>query len=258
MFADINGARIHCEVRGSGTPVLLIGGFGAEASFWNHAVGMLEGDHTVITYDNRGVGDTEYGGSFSMTDLADDAAELISHLGFDSAHVLGWSMGSQIGQYLAAIHPDRVRTLTLVSTYLRRPSKAEYLLSNLTRMALDGRCSMDALAVAVNAFCFTEGTFRRFEDEGRRFPIPERAADPKGLMDQICAIGGRDTEDYARMIAVPTLVVHGTDDIMVGFEEGRKAADAIGGSTFLPIEGAGHNVLFDLYATEFRSFIDRS
>ena len=57
MFADLNGARLHYEVSGTGEPVILIGGFGTNAAFWEHARTLLDG-YRVVTYDNRGVGQT--------------------------------------------------------------------------------------------------------------------------------------------------------------------------------------------------------
>ena len=55
MFADINGIRMSYEDRGSGEPMVLIGGFGANGAFWSNAVPMMDG-YRVITFDNRGVG----------------------------------------------------------------------------------------------------------------------------------------------------------------------------------------------------------
>lgn len=254
MLADINGIRFHYEVSGSGDPIFLIAGFGANAGFWDSALPLLE-RFTVVRFDNRGVGTTEYSGEFSIDDMADDIVALMDHLGYRSAHVLGWSMGSQIGQSLGSRYPDRVRSLTLVSTYLRRPSRANYILHTFSSMALDGTAPVECLAVAVNAFCIPETVFRKFEDQGRMFPTPKEHADPQGLVHQVTAVGGLDTTDLARAIKVPTMVIHGDKDIMVEPEDGKKAADAIGGSRFLLLEGAGHNIQFSRYAEDFKAFV---
>lgn len=179
MFADLNGARLHYEVSGTGEPVILIGGFGTNAAFWEHARTLLDG-YRVVTYDNRGVGQTSCADGYSETDMAEDAIALMDHLRIEKAHVLGWSMGSHLGQIIGAEHPDRVRSLTLVSTYLRLPSRSFYILEGLTSMAVRGEAPTGCLAMAVNAFCYPESLFRRFADEGRDIPIPEKLEDPGG------------------------------------------------------------------------------
>lgn len=255
MFADLNGARLHYEVSGTGEPVILIGGFGTNAAFWEHARTLLDG-YRVVTYDNRGVGQTSCADGYSERDMAEDAIALMDHLGMEKAHVLGWSMGSHLGQIIGAEHPDRVRSLTLVSTYLRLPSRSLYILEGLTSMAVREEAPTGCLAMAVNAFCYPESLFRRFADEGRDISIPEKLEDPGGLMGQLRAMRGSDTTDVAPMVRVPTLIVHGSKDIMVEPEEGSRVADAIPGCRFVRIEDVGHDIPFDSYVDVFRGFVD--
>lgn len=250
MFADVGGARLRYEVRGSGDPVLLIGGFGAGVDFWGPTAELLSERFTVVTYDNRGVGETVCSGGFTERDMAGDAAALMDALGIGSAHVLGWSMGSHIAQYLAAEHGGRVRTLTLVSSYLRTPARSMYILRELTSMAARGEAPMEAVAAAVNAFCVPESEFARMRDAGESFPEPDGYQDPHGLMMQLEAMGPADTSDVAPAIRAPTLVVHGDRDIMVEPEEGRRVAEAVPGGRFLLLEGVGHVVPPELYLGE--------
>ncbi len=72
----------------------------------------------MIAYDHRGIGGSSpIDGSFTIADLADDAAGLLDALGIESAHVLGISMGGMIAQELVLARPDLVRTLALGCTY---------------------------------------------------------------------------------------------------------------------------------------------
>ncbi len=255
MFVNVNGIRLGYDDHGKGEPVVLIGGFGANRSLWDEAVSMMDG-YRVITYDNRGVGETEYGGAFTIDDLADDAVSLLDVLGISRAHVVGWSMGSHVGQSLGLRYADRIKSLTLVSTYSRLPSRSGYILGGLNGMALRGEAPMACLAMAVNAFCFPEETFREFEEEGREFPIPDRLEAPRGLGDQLRAMSDYDTRDRVSGIGVPTMVVHGGKDIMVEPKEGMAVADAIDGSRFLLIEAAGHSIPFGMYWEQVRAFMD--
>ncbi len=256
MLAEVNGISLHYDVSGSGETIVLIGGFGANRRFWNRMVPLLDG-YRVVTLDNRGVGETEYDGDFSIDDMADDVIALMDHLSVDMFHVLGWSMGSHIAQSLGIRHGDRLMSLTLVSTYLRRPSRSEYILGTLTRMAAEGLAPVECLAIAVNAFCFPESTFRELEDKGETVSIPKRLERPEGLMDQLKAIRAYDTTGIVSGIRVPTLLIHGTEDIMVEISVGHSVADRIPGCEVLDIEGAGHNIPPEEYSEQFLEFIGK-
>ena len=256
LFADLDGIRMHYEVSGEGETVMLIGGFGVDTRFWEPTVAELEG-FRVITYDNRGVGSTEYAGGFSIRDLAEDAASLLGFLGEGPVHVIGWSMGTQIAIELAAHHPEMVSTLTLVSPFVRLPSRARYLLGTLTSMAADGSASTDCLAIAVNAMCFPESVFRHLEHRGESMQIPEETQDPKGLMDQVKAMDD-DVGGHLDDLDLPVLVVHGAQDIMVEPDEGVRVASGIRGCRLLLLDSYGHSVPFEAYRAEFLDLIGQT
>ena len=88
MFADLDGVSLRYEERGSGEPLVLLGGFGANAGFWEPMLGELDG-FRVITMDNRGIGSTRYEGGFSISDMADDVDALLERLDVVDAHILG-------------------------------------------------------------------------------------------------------------------------------------------------------------------------
>lgn len=255
MFAEVNGIRMCYEDRGAGEAIILIGGFGANRHFWDGSAALMEG-FRVVTLDNRGVGETEYSGGFSLTDLSDDVVALMDHLDIPRAHVMGWSMGSQIAQLIALNHHDRVKSLTLVSSFRRLPSRFAYVAGGLNDMVLRGEAPMAALATVVNAFCFPESLFRRLDDEGVRMPVPEDPEGPEGLRDQLGAMEGCDTTDQVGGIRVPTLVVHGGKDIVVEPSEGLAVAAAIPGSRFLLLDSAGHSIATELYWGSLRAFVE--
>lgn len=110
---DVPGARLHYEVRGSGPLLLVVGSPMTAAEFLPLAHAMAA-DHTVVTYDPRGLGhSTIHDPDQDATpDLrADDAAAILDALGADVADVFGSSGGAVTGLALATRHPGRVRTL---------------------------------------------------------------------------------------------------------------------------------------------------
>src|SRR5687767_7046562 len=110
---DVPGARLHYEVRGSGPLVLVIGSPMTSSDFAPLA-DALAGDHTVVTYDPRGLGGSTIDdpAQDATPDLrADDVAALLDAVGAESADVFGSSGGAVTGLALVSRHPQRVRTL---------------------------------------------------------------------------------------------------------------------------------------------------
>jgi pimeloyl-ACP methyl ester carboxylesterase len=106
---------IAYKVVGKGKPFLLISGSGLVMDAWDPAVLRdLSSNHTVIIFDNRGVGNTTAGTKpFSIVQFANDTAGLLDALNIEKADVLGFSMASFIAQELALLHPDKVSSLIL-------------------------------------------------------------------------------------------------------------------------------------------------
>src|SRR5207237_372139 len=117
--AVINKIRMHYEVAGQGASVLLINGLSAPSVGFILQVKALAPHFQVVTFDNRGVGETDLHSEpvYSTAQLADDAAALLHHLEISRAHVLGTSMGGTIAMELALRHPRLVRSLTLACTW---------------------------------------------------------------------------------------------------------------------------------------------
>src|SRR5215212_6559915 len=118
-IATVDGRDLHYLQRGAGEPMLLIQGMsGSHLSWGEPFLAELERDFDLVAYDHRGVGHSSaVTDPFTVCDLADDAEALINALGWESAHVVGISMGGMVAQELALRHPHRIRTLTLGCTF---------------------------------------------------------------------------------------------------------------------------------------------
>lgn len=126
QYAQVNGVTLGYREFGSGEPLLMIPGFGATMNTeWNETfTGILASKYHVYTYDHRGMGySSDNIATPSIPQYADDAAALMTALGYDSMHVYGVSMGSSVSQQLVIDHPERVRKLVLdsVSYSIRLP-----------------------------------------------------------------------------------------------------------------------------------------
>ena len=236
--ADINGQRINYEVSGNGTPVILITGYGGDISYWNGLVPMISDNYKVITIDNRGAGKTVYNGKFTIGNLTEDIIALMDHLSVPRAHIVGWSMGGCMAQELSLLYPKRVISLTLISAFMRRPSRSSYIMNAMIKAVREG-ADIETLSMVMQGMCFPESVFRKREEkktkENKRF-----VTTIGGLTDQMAAIDAYDSRDRISGISVPTLCIHGSEDIMVPPETGNEIASLIKGCIYFQIPGAGH------------------
>jgi 3-oxoadipate enol-lactonase len=118
--AAVGDLEIVYDIHGDGEPVLMINGIGADRSGWGLQLPAISRDFKTVTYDNRDVGETgpgRDGAFYSVRQFADDAAGLLDHLGIETAHIVGASMGGCIAQEFAISHPARTRSTTIICSW---------------------------------------------------------------------------------------------------------------------------------------------
>ena len=117
-IVKINNISVSYEVQGKGNPLVLIAGLGGGKSGWRYHSKFLKKYYQVITFDNRGAGESEKPkGPYSIKQMADDTVALMDHLGIRQAHILGVSMGGTVAQEVAINYPERTLKLILGCTY---------------------------------------------------------------------------------------------------------------------------------------------
>src|SRR5262245_13521295 len=239
MTKNVRGFEMAFDdTGGRKPPLVLVHGFPLDRSVWAGQVKGLAGVARVIAPDLRGFGGSALpAGSVTMDTYAADVAALLDALGVDRAVVGGVSMGGYIAFAFRRLFPDRVRGLVLVDT---RPGAD----------SADGKkARADAIARARSsgAAAIAAGMLPKMLGSGSS---PEFARSLSELMSRqpvegvVAALGAmRDrpdsTPDLAR-IAVPTLIVTGTDDALVPPSEADAMAKAIAGAQLVRIPGAGH------------------
>jgi pimeloyl-ACP methyl ester carboxylesterase len=179
--------------------------------------------------------------------MAADTVGLLDHSKLDSAHIVGASMGGMIAQTIAIEHPRRIRSLTSImsSTGARNVGQpTEAALAAL--LAPPGRTRQEAVerTLSVVRVIGSPG-FEIDESEVRRRTelAYDRAYDPAGVGRQIVAIAvSGDRTAKLGSVSVPTLVLHGAADPLVGVSGGRATARAIPGAELVVLEGMGHDL----------------
>lgn len=235
---------LHYVRRGAGPPLLLIIGMAANHLHWGEPLlSELERDFDVIAYDHRGVGASSWVSEpFTTAVLAADAAALMDALEIESAHVLGISMGGMVAQELALHHPERIRTLTLGCTYCGGPGSAlapEYVVRRLTEAVLSGdrvRALRTSWEVNVSERLAGDAAlYATFSEITLKAPVAVPV-----LMAQMRACAEHDTSTRLSELSAPTLVVHGTEDLMLPVQNARVIAGRIPGARLEILDGAGH------------------
>ncbi len=130
--AKNEGTNIYYHERGSGTPLVLIMGFGADGTVWEKHAAVYEKHFRCIIIDNRGVGLSDQPvGPYTTLQMAADVIAVMDHAGVNEASVIGISMGGAIAQELTINYPSRVKALILVSTWARFNNYATQVYNNL-------------------------------------------------------------------------------------------------------------------------------
>jgi 3-oxoadipate enol-lactonase len=244
---DAGDVRLNYERGGSGPPLLLIMGLSGTLLHWSEPfLAALRSDFDVIAFDNRGVGaSSRVEAPFSIADMADDTAGLMAALDLESAHVMGISMGGMIAQELALAKPERIRTLTLGCTYCGGPGNTLPAQPELGAAVMSGdrdRALRAAWEANISAsFAQNAEAYAAFRAIGE-----ERAVAVAVMMEQLSAITRHDTSTRLQTLAMPTLVIHGTEDRIIPVENGRVVAGLIPGARLEILEGIGHLFFWEL------------
>ena len=270
QFEQVGDVELCYETFGeeSDPPILLIMGLGTQMIAWpeDFCEQIAERGFFVIRFDNRDVGhSTRFDDvpppspkelvtrrpkrlAYTLEDMADDAAGLIEALGFESAHVVGASMGGMIGQILAIRHPERVRSFVSImsttgSRFVGQPAAAVYPFF-VRPMPKTKEAYLDR-GIQLWKTIGSPGPLARDEQEVRELLSDgyERGLSPAGTMRQLGAItmSANRTKDLQR-IKAPTLVIHGTKDRMIRVSGGKATAKAIPDSELDLVEGMGHDL----------------
>ena len=269
---DIKGVRIEYDTfgkRGSST-LLLIMGLGGQMIYWDEDFcAQLAGTgHYVIRFDNRDVGLSTHfahagvpdmagakearkgkskGIPYSLEDMADDAFGLLDALQIDRAHVFGTSMGGMIAQIMALSRPSRLLSLISMSSSTGNPGlsfpKPEEMGITVEPEPLEREANID---FTVRGLRMLAGRGFPFDEEGVRILVArayDRAFYPEGRWRQLAAVIASPSRKQAlASLNLPTLVIHGDDDVLVPLIHGRDTAETIPDAELLVIQGMGHDL----------------
>ena len=271
------GVELCYQTFGSpdGDPLVLVMGLGGPMNWWDPELCTMlaEAGFHVVRYDNRDTGRSSRlagrvtrrqlvrsflgrGGPppYTLSDMAGDAFGLMDHLGWERAHIVGVSMGGMIVQTMAVERPDRVRSMTsIMSTLGKRTVGWQHpsLLPQLIGPRAAGREAYVTSSAKMWQLIGSPG-YPSEESKVRKRAEEtfDRGISASGVMRQMVAI--LNQTDRSRQLAglrMPVAVVHGSADKMVHVSGGRATARAVPGAELIVIDGMGHDLPSELFAT---------
>jgi pimeloyl-ACP methyl ester carboxylesterase len=269
LMAPANGIELCYQEMGDpeGEPLLLVMGLATQMIAWADEFCEMLADRgfRVVRFDNRDIGRSTRLSSagvpgkldmvlgrratapYLLRDMATDTFGLMDHLGIESAHLVGASMGGMIVQTAAIERPDRVRSLVSImsTTGSRRVGHPSYRTFGLL-LAKPPRHREAAVDRIVRTFRTIGSPGYPFEEErvreiaGRSF---DRGHSEAGIARQLHAItASGDRTPRLEKLKIPTAVIHGKRDILVNPSGGRATAKAIPGARLKMVDGMGHDL----------------
>lgn len=218
----IDGFQLYYEAEGDGEPLVLIPGFASGRSLWSKQVGPLARHFRVISFDPRGVAQSDKpAGEQTIDLLADDVAELLRLLDVESAHVVGVSFGGFVAQEFALRYPRMTRKLVLCCTSFGGPNHvvpAPEIMAEISQPRAAGDVSEDMYRV------------------------------------QLHAAVQFNAEDRLAAIKSPALIVSGDADVIVPVQNSYNLAKQIPNAELRLVRGGSHTFFME-QADEFNQVL---
>ena len=238
-----------------------------DSPVWRHWLAELSSRHTLVYYDQRGTGLSDWNvRDFSLEAQVRDLETLVDRLDLERFPLLGLSRGGAVALHYAVRHPERVSHLILYGSYvhgrLRRsgglPGEEAVALHNVMKVGWGQ--NNPAFRQVYTTLFIPDGTPEQitwYNDLQRLATSPQNAIRLSEVSWRI------DLSECAPQVSVPTLVLHAKQDAIAPFEEGRLLAGLIPGARFVPLESKNHVLLEDEpawpnFVGELRDFLQPS
>jgi aminoacrylate hydrolase len=238
------GVALEVLASGTGDAVVLLPGLGTDASAFARQTSLLSERFRVHGVNPRGVGlsDSPMSESYEVVQTAADATATYS----GAAHIIGASLGAAAALELALNHPERAKTLTLITPFVEVSPRLRAVAEGWRRMA--GEAAPETLAAALLPWFFStnfladqaarDRTLRGLAQTVSRVPAITLSRMIAGMLNW----SDSRIADLSR-ISIPTLVIFASEDLLV--PDSNLIASEIPEATLLVVEGAGHAVALE-------------
>lgn len=241
------GVRINYADAGEGEEaVLLLPGLGMSHLTWSAHAAALAPRYRVLSVDPRGSGASDTPDHpYTAATVAADVAAVLDAAGVERAHLVGQSMGGMIAQDFALAAPERVRSLTLVSTYAATDTWSRRVLT-ARRGLIDAGGLPLQFSVSV-FFVFSPRAFRQIPEfiEGIEARLAQNPPDQAAYTRQIDYCLAHDASAGLAQLDLPTLVVAGREDFITSSLQNRELAALVPGARYEEFDDCSHGLIWE-------------
>lgn len=244
----IDNSEIYYREYGSGIPLLLIAGLGSDSTSWLPVIINLSKHYRVITFDNRGVGQsTDNNADITIDKMVDDTVSLIEGLLLRNVNVLGHSMGGMIAMKLAIDHPELVNNLILAATCTKINARNTNLFTDMVsylRSGMDKRLWLRNLYYWIfsPAFFNDNQLLDQVVNMAINYRFPQS---DDSFENQVNAILSFDCSNEIDRIKSKTLLMFGNEDLLFPQSEVENVMSKIPRSSVVTISNAAHSICMD-------------
>jgi pimeloyl-ACP methyl ester carboxylesterase len=246
---NANGIEVYYEVQGEGEPLVLIPYLAADQACYAFQVAEYAKHYRCFTVDLRGAGlSSKPEGEYSTELLAEDVAAFMLAVGIDRAHISGLSLGAATGMWLAARHPELVRSLSLHSAWTHTDPFLTVVVQGWQIMARALDSVTDMVIKGIFPWCFTPQLYAErpeyidsLADFVRGRPMPPVDA----FIRQSGAVLGHDARDILSSVQAPTLITFGRHDQITSLRFAQPLQSAIPGSELIVFEDCAHAPIYE-------------
>jgi pimeloyl-ACP methyl ester carboxylesterase len=239
-FASVNGLKTFYEARGEGRPLILVHGAGGASTYWFNQFSGLSGELRVIAIDLPGHGKSEpLKGKPSIEQYANHVDDFVREMKLGKVVLLGHSMGGLVVQQIALKHPEILEKLVIVDSSAKFPGRS----GSTGSYRRGGSIDVNAIASSL----FSQKTLGKTDATSLMRQITQGMAPDFALsvlMRDFELAGTADFTGRLKAISVPTLIVHGADDI-IPTSSAKFLHENIKGSRLEIIPDAGHMVMME-------------
>jgi 3-oxoadipate enol-lactonase len=247
--AQANGIEINYDVQGEGEPIVLIPYLAAEQACYAFQVAEYAKHFTCYSVDPRGAGlSSKPEGEYTTELMADDIAAFMAAVGVGRAHIFGLSLGASIGTWVAAKHPELVKSLSLHSAWDKTDPFLRVIVEGWRTIAgaLDSVTEM--VIQGIFPFCFTPELYAAkpeyidsLADFVRSRPMPPVDA----FVRQSGAVLTHDASEILGSIQAPTLITYGRHDIVTSTRFAAPLTEGIANTELIVFEDCAHAAIYE-------------